>query len=63
MYNTYMKSIIIDGAERAIRAGTWAEAHLKEWSLEMVNPLSKAPQYAFSFRDPHDATLFALKWR
>lgn len=59
-----MNTVIIEGPEQAIRAGTWAEKHLAhKWSLDLVEPFSKRPKYAFNFKDAQDATHFALKWR
>ena len=63
MYNKDMNTIIIEGPERAIRAGTWADKNIKNgWELDMINPLSKFPSYAFKFANSLDASFFALKW-
>lgn len=58
-----MNQIIIEGPERAIKAGTWAEKYIKDkWNLEIdSSPFSN--RYHFSFSNPHDATFFALRWK
>lgn len=59
-----MTSITINGAEQAIRAGTWAEKNLKsQWTLEYADVLTSRPSYRFTFSDTHDASWFALKWK
>lgn len=57
-----MNTVIIEGPEQAIFAGTWAENNLKhKWSLEVQGgPFSN--HYAFNFTNAQDATHFALKW-
>jgi hypothetical protein len=58
-----MNTIIIDGPDRAIQAGAWAQDNIKhKWGLDVSGgPFSN--QYAFTFTDTKDATHFALKWR
>lgn len=58
-----MNTVIIEGPEQAIFAGTWAEANIKhKWSLDIQGgPFSNV--YAFNFSNAKDATHFALKWR
>ena len=56
-----MTEIIIKGASKAIRAGTWAEEHFKSgWSLVLNDPFSG--RFSFKFNNPKDAEFFALKW-
>lgn len=63
MYNDSMKIVTIEGPEQAIRAGTWAEENIKsEWELDLVEPFSKTPKYAFIFSNTKEAMHFALKW-
>lgn len=58
-----MKIVTIEGAEQAIRAGTWAEKNIKsKWDIDLVEPFGKITKYAFKFSDPKEATIFALKW-
>jgi hypothetical protein len=61
-YNITMNTIIVEGPENAIRAGTWAEKNIKhKWALDVSGgPFSNS--YAFTFSDAKDATHFALKW-
>lgn len=63
MYNSNMTNVIIEGPERAIEAGTWAEKNIKSgWDLDIsVSPFSNL--YNFQFRDPKEAVLFSLKWK
>lgn len=57
-----MTTIIIEGPERAIRAGTWAEKNIKYgWNLDVLDPFSN--QYNFQFTDPKEAIFFSLKWK
>lgn len=59
-----MNTIVIEGAEQAIFAGTWAEKNLKhKWTLDLISPFSNKPSYAFNFTNAQDASYFALKWR
>lgn len=61
MYNTHMSTIIIEGPERAIKAGTWAEENVKDvWNLNLTDPFSN--HYHFTFSNPDEASMFALKW-
>lgn len=61
MYNTTMNSVIIEGPEQAIRAGTWADRNIQDgWELDMPEPFGN--RYHFIFTNPADASLFALKW-
>lgn len=61
MYNKHMSTIIIEGPERAIRAGTWAENNIKDnWNLNLMDPFSN--NYHFTFSNPDEASMFALKW-
>ena len=62
MYNNTMTTVIIEGPERAIRAGTWAEKNIKfGWNLDVSDPFSN--HYNFRFTDPKEATFFSLKWK
>jgi len=58
-----MNTVIIEGPEKAIQAGSWAQDNLKnKWGLDVADgPFSN--QYAFTFATAQDATHFALKWR
>lgn len=56
-----MNQITINGPERAIKAGTWAEKNIKgKWNLDSPDPFSG--RYNFSFANKIDAAFFALKW-
>jgi hypothetical protein len=57
-----MKTVIIEGPEQAIFAGTWAEKNIKNsWHLSIQGgPFSNS--YAFNFANAKDAVHFALKW-
>ena len=60
MYNSSM-NVVINGPERAIKAGTWAEQNLKHrWGLDVKEPFSN--EFCFTFSNPQEASLFALKW-
>lgn len=62
MYNSNMSQIIIEGPEKAIIAGTWAEENITgDWRLEMNDPFSN--YYHFIFSRPQDATYFSLRWK
>jgi hypothetical protein len=57
-----MNTVIVEGPDRAIQAGTWAEQNTKgKWKFDLVDMFSS--NYYFVFADAKDATHFALKWR
>lgn len=60
-----MTTVIIQGPEQAILAGTWAEKHIKNnWDFDMIatSLFIDKPKYAFRFSNTEDATFFSLKW-
>jgi hypothetical protein len=58
-----MNTIIIEGVDQASAAALWAQSEFGHgWNVQIDGgPFSGV--YAFSFKKPEDATLFALKWR
>ena len=61
-YNNNMTTVIIEGPEKAIFAGTWAEKNIKNnWHLDVREPF--ANRYHFVFSDSKDATFFSLRWK
>ena len=58
-----MTTITIEGADRALDAGTWLLIHNIDYEIDMDLGLGPNPRYRFRFRNPKDASHFALKWR
>ena len=58
-----MTTITIEGAERALDAGTWLEPQRIKYELFGIGILSSDPRYHFKFYNSKDASHFALKWR
>lgn len=59
-----MNSITIDGADKALKAAAWCNQQFgKTWNIDLTSMLSQQPVYKFSFTDPHNATIFALRWK
>jgi hypothetical protein len=58
-----MNTIIIEGSDKALAAGGWAQTNIKhKWDISLDSvPFSNS--YVFKFSNATDATLFALKWR
>ena len=56
-----MTKIIINGAGKAILAGSWAEEHFPDgWKIELLDTFSD--NFVFKFNNARDAEFFALKW-
>lgn len=56
-----MSQIVINGPEKALAAGAWANLNIKgKWDIELNTPF--ANKYNFVFVDKQDAVHFALKW-
>lgn len=57
-----MNSIIINGANRALAAGAWCRRQFgTNWELDLP-AFGDNPSYTFKFKNPLDASFFALKW-
>lgn len=66
MYNNDMTTVIIQGPEQAILAGTWAKKHIKnnwDFDMESTTLFGNNPTYAFKFSNSKDAIFFSLKWK
>jgi hypothetical protein len=49
---------------KTIEASDWLKNNLKmsKWGFDTEDVMSDRPKYIFSFKDPVDASLFALRW-
>lgn len=56
------QTVTIQGPERAIKAGTWAEKNIhNKWKMDIdSSPFSN--RYNFVFTNSIDASYFALRW-
>ena len=56
-----MKSITIDGVEKALEACAWCKAEGITWEMDL-QPFTDNPAYTFKFFNSLDASIFALRW-
>ena len=59
----HMTFVTIEGADRALEAGTWLLTQNIDYKIDLDSGLAPNPRYLFEFSDPKDASHFALKWR
>ena len=57
-----MTSVTIEGANRALDAGTWLWIENIDYEIDLDSGLGPNPRYRFRFSTPEEATHFALKW-
>jgi hypothetical protein len=58
-----MTTITIDGADRALDAGTWLLINDIDYEIALDSGLGPNPRYCFRFHNTKDATHFALRWQ
>jgi hypothetical protein len=57
-----MTVVTIEGADRALDAGTWLLIHNIDYEIDLDSGLAPTPRYCFRFSNPEEAIHFKLKW-